>query len=162
MTIVAVMIFGIVLIWGAGFVTLWFFQDCFLYTRHRMPRKRRRRIAALGGRVEAVAIPVGQESHVQLRGWWVRNSPLPKAPAILYLGGQGDELSEWVVRADCFGDWSVLFVNYRGYGASDGKPSEATMLADALTVYDYLIARPDVDREKVVIMGRSLGTGVAT
>ncbi len=162
MTIVAVILFGIICIWGIGFLMLWFFQDCFLYTRHRVPRKRSRQIAALGARVETVAVVVDQDANVQLRGWWVRNSPLPKASAILYLGGQGDELSEWVMRADCFGDWSVLFVNYRGYGASDGRPSEARMLADALAVYDYLIARPDVDRDKIVIMGRSLGTGVAT
>jgi hypothetical protein len=55
----------------------------------------------------------------------------------------------------------VLLVNYRGYGASAGDPSEKRLVADGIELFDWLRARPDVDRERIAIHGRSLGTGVS-
>ena len=59
-------------------------------------------------------------------------------------------------------DWSLALVNYRGYGASEGKPSERSFFADALVVFDTLTRRPDVDASRIVLFGRSLGSAVAT
>jgi len=58
--------------------------------------------------------------------------------------------------------WSLALVNYRGYGASEGSPSERALFADALLVLDALRERPDVDPARVALVGRSLGSGVAT
>ena len=52
-------------------------------------------------------------------------------------------------------------INYRGFGQSEGTPSQATAFADATFIYDTLARRPDVDANRVVAMGYSLGTGVA-
>ena len=52
--------------------------------------------------------------------------------------------------------------NYRGYGYSSGKPSEKTLFADALLQYDYLRDTLQINPEHIIIMGRSLGAGVAT
>jgi len=60
-----------------------------------------------------------------------------------------------------FAGWSLLLVNYRGYGESEGKPGETALFADALAIHDHARSRADVDPERIVAMGRSLGTGVA-
>ncbi|WP_227992505.1 MULTISPECIES: alpha/beta hydrolase [Shewanella] len=54
--------------------------------------------------------------------------------------------------------YSVYLVNYRGYGGSEGSPSEAALLSDALALYDRLV----LTHESVFVIGRSLGSGVAT
>jgi uncharacterized protein len=98
---------------------------------------------------------------VLLHGWLVKGRhPLP-APLVIYFGGNAEEVSWLASVADQFGGWSLLLVNYRGYGGSEGKPGERELFADALTIYDWAIARPDVLPARVIAMGRSLGTGVA-
>jgi fermentation-respiration switch protein FrsA (DUF1100 family) len=54
-----------------------------------------------------------------------------------------------------------LIVNYRGYGASEGSPSERVLVADALTLYDHAAKLPGVDADRIVAFGRSLGSGPA-
>lgn len=71
---------------------------------------------------------------------------------------------------------SVLLPEYRGYGGagasggtsggasgggSAGSPSQAHLVSDAAAFYDAVVARPDVDADRVVIHGRSIGAGVA-
>jgi fermentation-respiration switch protein FrsA (DUF1100 family) len=55
----------------------------------------------------------------------------------------------------------VLLMEYRGYGRAQGAPSQRAIVADSVKMYDLLAARPEVDRERVVLYGRSLGGGVA-
>jgi pimeloyl-ACP methyl ester carboxylesterase len=55
----------------------------------------------------------------------------------------------------------LLLVNYRGYGESEGKPGEKELTADALAIHDYASRLPGVNPERIVAMGRSLGSGVA-
>ncbi len=101
-----------------------------------------------------------REDGVKLRGWLVK-APSPRTPLVIYYGGNAEELS-WQMTEPWPADWSLALVNYRGYGESDGKPSEAALFGDALEVYDALARRADVDPERIVLVGRSLGSGVAT
>lgn len=95
---------------------------------------------------------------VTLNGWLVN----PGEPnAILYFGGNAeriegmrDQFAQW------FPDSSSYLVPYRGYGASEGTPSEPALLADALALYDRVKARQP--EASVVVIGRSLGSGVAS
>lgn len=48
-------------------------------------------------------------------------------------------------------------VEYRGYGLSEGSPSERGIYVDALSALDYLMQRTDIDRTKIIVFGRSLG-----
>jgi hypothetical protein len=99
---------------------------------------------------------------VRLRGWLVhRSMPAGRAPLVVYYGGNAEEVS-WQATEPWPADWPLALVNYRGYGASEGKPSERDLYADALAVIDALALRPDVDPERIVLVGRSLGAGVAT
>jgi fermentation-respiration switch protein FrsA (DUF1100 family) len=51
--------------------------------------------------------------------------------------------------------------SYRGYGLSSGQPNEAGLKVDAQTGLEALLQRPDINPEKVVVYGRSLGGAVA-
>ncbi|MCP4692173.1 MAG: alpha/beta hydrolase [Desulfobacterales bacterium] len=55
----------------------------------------------------------------------------------------------------------VLLVEYPGYGRSGGSPSQVAITHALVAAYDMLTARADVDREKIVFFGRSLGGGAA-
>lgn len=95
---------------------------------------------------------------VMLNGWLVN---IGKPNAIIYFGGNAerieamrDEFARW------FPDSSVYLVPYRGYGASEGTPSEPVLLDDALAVYDQVRARQP--GAPITLIGRSLGSGVAS
>ena len=109
------------------------------------------------------AVTLTMQDGTALRGWLLRPSqPAPlRAPALLYFGGRSEEVS-WVSQqfAQLCGFHS-LFVNYRGYGDSQGQPSEGKLLADGLELFDWLSQQPGVDPARVSVIGRSLGTGVA-
>lgn len=78
--------------------------------------------------------------------------------AIVYFGGNGEDVSfNLPAFAVAFPDHALYLMNYRGYGGSSGSPSEASIQQDALALFDAVHSKhPDV-----VVMGRSLGSGVA-
>lgn len=93
-----------------------------------------------------------------LRGWVATPG---RADAVLYFGGNAESVQ---ANREPFARWlpshSVYLPAYRGYGASDGEPSEAALFADALALYDDVARRHPGGR--IAVVGRSLGTGVAT
>lgn len=56
---------------------------------------------------------------------------------------------------------NVLMCEYRGYGDSEGKPTEAGLYLDAGAALDHLQAREDVNHDRIFVFGRSLGGAVA-
>ncbi len=92
---------------------------------------------------------------LKLRGWRV-NPGQPRA--LLFFGGNAEEIG---YQRERFARWfprhTIYLLAYRGYGASDGSPSEAALKGDALALYDHVApAYLGVDA-----LGRSVGTGVA-
>jgi uncharacterized protein len=78
--------------------------------------------------------------------------------ALIYFGGNAEDVSAEVADFEAaFPDRAVYLVNYRGYGGSTGHPSEAALISDAATTYDWVAAHHD----HVALVGRSLGSGVA-
>lgn len=57
--------------------------------------------------------------------------------------------------------FNVLAYDYRGYGTSEGKPSEQNSYEDAETAYDYLINDLKIPAEQIIIHGRSLGGAIS-
>lgn len=57
--------------------------------------------------------------------------------------------------------FNVLAYDYRGYGTSDGSPSEANTYADIDAAYEYLISQKGIASNKIILHGRSLGGAVA-
>jgi uncharacterized protein len=128
---------------------------------------------AIAARAGAEPVEISRDGVV-LRGWLLRppdraagapiphRGPAPGTPAIVYFGGNGEEVSWMLGEAGRLGGHALAAVNYRGYGASTGRPYEQSLYDDAVAVYDWLAARPDVDPSRIAVWGRSLGTGVAT
>jgi pimeloyl-ACP methyl ester carboxylesterase len=96
-----------------------------------------------------------------LEGWLVRRDRDPSAPFLIYHGGNGEEVSASVVDLVALPLSGFLLLNYSGYGDCGGRPAAADLCADALFVLDALTEREGIDPRRVVVMGRSLGTGVA-
>lgn len=98
----------------------------------------------------------------RLGGWLMTPQGPGPHPAVIYFGGRSEEVS-WVARdaAAMFPGMAVLAMNYRGYGDSHGHPGERQMIADGEMLFDWLIAHRRVDPARVVVVGRSLGSGVA-
>jgi len=85
----------------------------------------------------------------------------PRAPALLYFGGNAEEISWFLADRRWPPGWTRAGLNYRGYGDSAGRPGERALLDDGLAAFDALALRSNVDPRRVVVVGRSLGTGIA-
>jgi uncharacterized protein len=98
---------------------------------------------------------------VTLHGWLKHPTLASSAgrfPLVIVFGGVRRETSWMMDRVDKRQSWGWLFVNYRGFGLSEGEPSERVVLQDVGLVFDYAAARSDVDPSSIVLLGRSLGT----
>lgn len=88
---------------------------------------------------------------------WQLHGQLPHA--LLYFGGNAEDVAAKIPEfTAAFPDRAVYLVHYRGYGGTAGFPSEPLLIEDAQAIYDALESRHD----QVAVMGRSLGSGVAT
>jgi len=78
--------------------------------------------------------------------------------AVVYFGGNGEDVSQSLQPlVDAFPRHALYLLHYRGYGGSGGKPAEATITQDALALFDSVHPK----HPNVVVIGRSLGSGVA-
>lgn len=106
-------------------------------------------------------LKIKTSDNITLHGWLVKNSSKKPSPLLIYFGGNAEEVSGLIKKSNLLSGWSLLLVNYRGYGLSEGSPSQKALFQDAVWLYDTLTQRADIDPKKVVAFGRSLGTGVA-
>ncbi len=102
---------------------------------------------------------------VRLHGWWCRRlDARPDQPVLLFFHGNAGNLSH---RAELLTELanrtpaSVFVVGYRGYGRSEGRPTEDGLYTDARAAWSYLTGDRGVDPERIVIFGKSLGGAVA-
>jgi pimeloyl-ACP methyl ester carboxylesterase len=88
---------------------------------------------------------------------WIVNPGRERA--ILYFGGNAEQIEQNAIAYQRFlGAYTIYLGNYRGYGRSEGVPTEEVLLGDALHLYDTLSG----GHTSVSVIGRSLGSGVAT
>jgi fermentation-respiration switch protein FrsA (DUF1100 family) len=113
-----------------------------------LPGLRAFRIAFDGGEVDAWFLPPV--------------SPTP-APALIFTHGNAELIDHAAPGMAEFAKRGVgvLLVEYPGYGRSTGRPSFTTIDAVILQAYDWLVEQPEVDRDRIVAYGRSLGGGPA-
>ncbi len=117
--------------------------------------------------VNAEVLKADVRSGAQAEAWFVPTpSALPHnpAPVVVFFHGNAELIDYQSRIVDLYHaiGVSVLLVEYRGYGRSQGKPSQAGFRQDALTFLDQVKNRPDVQSDKIIYHGRSLGGAVAT
>ncbi len=134
-------------------ILLYFFQDKFIF----FPQK-----ITFGNRAEFSRYEISVENNgVMLHGWFIKREISRNSPLIIYYGGNAEDVSGNLQDLERFHTGSFLFVNYRGYGNSDGKPTQDLLFEDALFIHDYIVKTENINADSIILMGRSLGSGVA-
>lgn len=107
---------------------------------------------------------------LKVHGWFVP-APSPQTPSgappftIIMLHGNAGNISHRIDWAKLYRDRlgvNVFLLDYRGYGRSEGEPSEKGTYLDGEATMEGVAARDDVDAERIVLAGHSLGSAVAT
>jgi len=140
-------------------IALMVFEEKLIYFPEKYPK---------GAYDQAQSIPnlrdcwVSTEDGVKLHAWF---APAESAQATLLLShGNGGNISYryLLMRSLQRRHFNVLMYDYRGYGRSEGAPTEEGIYADGRAFFDYLLTQPEVDRGKIILWGTSLGGAVAT
>lgn len=103
-----------------------------------------------------------QRDKITLQGWRLENTALTNSLVIIYFGGNAEDVVSTLPKLQKMGAAFGYAFNYRGYGHSQGKASQKSLYADALSIYDEIAARhSDNSQTRFIIIGRSLGSAVA-
>lgn len=102
------------------------------------------------------------DDGTKLHGWLLEHDQ-PRAHLLFMHGNAGNltHRAHVVERLRQELNATVMIFDYRGYGRSEGSPDEAGILADARAARAWLADRAGIEQQDVVLMGRSLGGGVA-
>ena len=156
-------IVAVVTVFGSGI--LWDLQGRMMY----YPRPEDAGQTAKNQQIPGLErLTVTDKSGTQYGGWLWKNTP-GKAGLILYFGGNAEYAASSVASVakrkgadQAFRGYNYLMMDYPGYGNSQGEPGEESIYRMALATWDAVVAREDVDPDRIVIAAWSLGTGTAT
>ncbi len=106
------------------------------------------------------------EDGLRLCGWWHDGGTRANAdpvPVLLWCHGNAGNISHRAENLQMLTDrgLAALLFDYRGYGKSEGSPSEEGLYRDARAAHRYLVEERGVEPERIVCFGRSLGAAVA-
>lgn len=92
---------------------------------------------------------------ISLHGWILNKG---RTKSMIYFGGNSEDITNNIdLFKDLFKNYTVYLIDYRGYGNSQGKPTEQGLFSDAIAIYDQI----QTLHPSISLMGRSLGSGVA-
>jgi len=99
-----------------------------------------------------------------LNGWFVPSDNFEEKskPTIIFCHGNAGNIGDRLESIQIFYDLglNVFIFDYRGYGRSKGHLSEQGTYLDARAAYNYIISRTDIDKDKIIMYGESLGAAV--
>ena len=107
---------------------------------------------------------VKTKDGVKLHGWFIKQANPKEHDTIIYFHENAGNIGSRLLNIQTmYNDLSVnvIIVGYRGYGHSEGIPSEEGLELDAEAVFNYAIEHTDVNIQRLFIFGRSLGGAVA-
>lgn len=146
----------LIIVVAAVSIFLYFFQERFLFHPEKLPKD-------FVFQYENQQV---EEYNLELQDGAVINglhfkSNNPKG-VVYYLKGNSKSIKGWGKFAVDFTlhNYDVIMIDYRGFGKSTGKLSQESMKRDALYVYDRI--KEKVREDRIIVYGRSLGTGLAT
>ncbi|WP_036477414.1 alpha/beta hydrolase [Myxosarcina sp. GI1] len=148
-------------LYGLGCLCLWLFQNRLIFFPVKVISETPKQY---GVPYRDLFIPVSDTGE-KINGWLF---PAPKTEQkskwLVYFHGNGDNISWNIQKAIKLRDlgFSVLIVDYRGYGFSEGKfPTEKTVYQDAEAAWNYLTEKEQIKPSQILIYGFSLGGAVA-
>ena len=111
-----------------------------------------------------------KNEEVDLTGWfWNIQGKNEKAPLVIFFPGNAQNSSNTLYHyyssenmKNVFGNYNLMIIDYPGYGKSKGKPAEDSMFIASKYIFEYATKMAEVDINNIVIMGYSIGTGVAS
>ena len=133
--------------YGFFFLYFYFFADSMVFLPH-----------APSYRDNARFVKVRAEDGVRLTALYLPN---PQARyTLLFSHGNAEDLGDDLEFLESLqqAGFAVLAWDYRGYGTSEGAPSERTLYSDGQAVYDYLVRELKTPPERIIVFGRSLGS----
>ena len=106
-------------------------------------------------------ITIETSDSVKINGWFVpaENSKL----TVLFCHGNAGNMAHRLDTINFFNELGLncLVFDYRGYGLSEGKPSEQGTYLDAQAAWQWLTEKKNINSENIIIFGRSLGGSIA-
>ncbi|MDP2883592.1 MAG: alpha/beta hydrolase [Ignavibacteria bacterium] len=139
-------------------IALMLFEDKFIYFPAKYPN---------GAYDQASSMPnlrdcwVTAEDGVKLHGWF---APAESAKTTLVIShGNAGNISHryLLMRSLLRHKFNVLMYDYRGYGRSEGTPGEVGIYKDGRAFFDYASNLPEVNPQRIILWGTSLGGAVA-
>jgi pimeloyl-ACP methyl ester carboxylesterase len=112
------------------------------------------------GEVERVWL---ERDGARVEAWFLPSQSVRPMPAVIFFHGNAELIDHNLGLAEAYRDrgFSTLLVEYRGYGRSGGSPSQKAIVGDAVAAFDWLKGKAGVDPARIIVHGRSLGSGVA-
>lgn len=154
-TVISVIVLLFCAYWAIGLV-LYFMQSSFLY---KPVREILYTPAELGLDFQDVIFQ--SADGVQLNGWYI---PSKKSqPTVLFCHGNGGNMYHRLDSINMFYDFGLncFIFDYRGYGNSEGKPSEEGTYLDVEAAYKWLVSEKETSPADIIVFGRSLGASIA-
>jgi abhydrolase domain-containing protein 13 len=109
-------------------------------------------------------VSIKTKDGLKLHGWLIKQKNPRDHDTIIYFHENAGNIGN---RLFCIQNMytelkvNVLIVGYRGYGHSEGYPSEEGLELDAEAIFEYAMDCPEINHERLFILGRSLGGAVA-
>lgn len=140
-------------------VFLYFYQGRLLFQPNLPSRAVERSPSAMGLIYEPIELVTSDEIH--LDGWFL--PALEERGVILFCHGNAGNISHRLDSLLLFHrmGYSTLIFDYRGYGRSQGRPSEAGTYLDVEAAWRYLTRERSIAPSRIILFGRSLGAAVA-
>lgn len=140
-------------------VVVYFMQSRMLYLAHVPGRTLTMTPADIGVDYEDVSIEAAD--GVKLHGWFIAGR---SSRVLLFFHGNAGNISHRLdsIRQFLDLDLSVLIIDYRGYGQSEGRTTEIGTYRDADAAWRYLVETRGMVASDIVVFGRSLGASVAS
>lgn len=101
------------------------------------------------------------EDDAHISAW--HHTPDAGYPTLIFFHGKGGNLGDRSLyfRSLSEAGFGILAIDYRGYGASTGSPSEKGLYQDARAAMDYAVKTVSLAPHEIILYGESIGTGVA-
>jgi fermentation-respiration switch protein FrsA (DUF1100 family) len=151
------------LVYLGSAVLAWRYQDRMAFPAPRSALPQPQTLGITNGERISIVTTDG----VGLQGWYLAPDPPPAAgttaPGLIWFYGNMETIegiAPVLIQFRPRGTGMVV-LDYRGYGASAGVPSEAGVYRDADGAWEYLASRPEIDSTRIAVYGRSIGSAVA-